>query len=334
MSVNLRSLIGKLNVSTRYAMEGAAGLCLSRTHYDVVPEHFVIKLLDQTGTDFDLIAKQFSLDRSRLAQDLNGTLDGLKAGNERNPSLGSLIVRMLTESWVVASINYNESSIRTGHAVLALLSDPELSARLGNRITDVSGITPDALAANFPDIVRASSESLPNGDVRPVSTSPAASARIFISYRRGDSAYSAGRIRDHLITAFGRDRVFMDVSDLTPGELYSVVLVDAISQCDVVIAVIGKHWNRTGGRTVLRRLEDKDDWVRQELTAGIEKGKRIIPCLVDDAKMPRPEDLPADVADVARRQATEISPDHFERDVAALIDVLKRIAPKAAKPSA
>lgn len=68
------------------------------------------------------------------------------------------------------------------------------------------------------EIVRGSSESLHESDVRPASTNTASSARIFISYRRRDSAYSAGRIRDHLITAFGSDRVFMDVSDLDPGE--------------------------------------------------------------------------------------------------------------------
>ena len=59
MSVNLRGLIGKLNDPTRGALESAAGLCLSRTHYDVEVEHFLMKLLDITGSDLQSLARQF-----------------------------------------------------------------------------------------------------------------------------------------------------------------------------------------------------------------------------------------------------------------------------------
>ncbi len=67
MGVNLRSLIGKLNDETRTALEAAAGLCLSRTHYDVEIEHFLMKLLDQTGGDFAAILQHYGVDRSRLS---------------------------------------------------------------------------------------------------------------------------------------------------------------------------------------------------------------------------------------------------------------------------
>ena len=94
MSVNLKALIGKLNPAVRGSLEAAAGLCLSRTHYDVEIEHYVIKLLDGTGTDFDLIAKHFSIDHSRLSIDLSRSLEKLKSGNAHTPALAPSLVGM------------------------------------------------------------------------------------------------------------------------------------------------------------------------------------------------------------------------------------------------
>jgi len=78
--VNLRSLIGKLNDTTRNAVEASAGLCLSRTHYDVEIEHYLMKLLDSSSGDFACIAKQFGVDKARLSAELTRSLDKLKSG--------------------------------------------------------------------------------------------------------------------------------------------------------------------------------------------------------------------------------------------------------------
>ena len=87
MTVNLRSLIGKLDHATRGAVESAAGLCLSRTHYDVEVEHYLMKLLDNTDSDASIVLKHFGVDRSRLSSDLQRALDKLKSGNARTPAL-------------------------------------------------------------------------------------------------------------------------------------------------------------------------------------------------------------------------------------------------------
>src|SRR5438874_11457022 len=71
MSVNLKSLIGKLNDTTRSALEGAAGLCLSRTHYDVEVEHYLLKLMETSDADLARIIKGFGIDKSRLSLDLS-----------------------------------------------------------------------------------------------------------------------------------------------------------------------------------------------------------------------------------------------------------------------
>jgi type VI secretion system protein VasG len=127
MSVNLRSLIGKLNPATRGCVEAGAGLCLARTHYDVEIEHFLTKALDSTDGDLAQILKHFGVNRSRLADDLARGLDRLKSGNARTPSLSPSLVKMLTEAWTLGSIDLGAPQVRIGHCVLALVSDTELS---------------------------------------------------------------------------------------------------------------------------------------------------------------------------------------------------------------
>ena len=83
--VNLKQLIGKLNNTTRRTLEAATGLCLSRTHYNVEIEHWLLKLLEQGGNDFEFIIRQFDVDPMRLQADLNRALDGFKTGNSRPP---------------------------------------------------------------------------------------------------------------------------------------------------------------------------------------------------------------------------------------------------------
>ena len=114
MSVNLKSLVGKLNDTTRGVLEAAAGLCLSRTHYDVEIEHFLMKLLDSTDGDFAAILKWFSVDRSRIAAELTRSLDKLKSGNARTPAFSPSLLKMFTEAWTLGSINFGAGEVRSG----------------------------------------------------------------------------------------------------------------------------------------------------------------------------------------------------------------------------
>ena len=163
MTVNLRSLISKLNPQARLALESAAGLCLSRTHYDVEIEHYVMKLLDATDGDCALILKHFGVDRSRLAADLAKSLDKLKSGNARTPSLSPSLVKMLTEAWTLGSIDYGDTSARTGHAIVALATNDELRRLVLDVSREFSKIVGDSLHKDFPDIVAASAEEAGSG---------------------------------------------------------------------------------------------------------------------------------------------------------------------------
>src|SRR5438132_8972538 len=90
-SLNLRSLVGKLNGHLRRALEAAAGLCVSRTNYNVEIEHWLMKLLEVSGTDLEAVFKQYEVDASRLSRDLTRVLDRLPTGNARNPALSQTL---------------------------------------------------------------------------------------------------------------------------------------------------------------------------------------------------------------------------------------------------
>ncbi len=158
MSVNLRSLIGKLNHETRSAVEAAAGLCLSRTHYDVEVEHYLVKLLDTTDTDFSLIIKHFGLDRSRLASDLQKGLDKLKRGNAKTPALSPQLVKMLTNAWTIGSVDYSANKARTGHTLLALVENEDLRRMLVDISREFTKLTSDGMRGPWDGIIGASVE--------------------------------------------------------------------------------------------------------------------------------------------------------------------------------
>jgi type VI secretion system protein VasG len=158
MATNLRAIIGKLNHTARGALEGAAGLCLSRTHYDVEIEHFLMKLLDSTGSDFTFILRHFGVDKSRLAAELTRSLDKLKSGNARTPAISPSVLQMLREAWVVGSLDFAGASIRTGYAILALASNEELARIVRDVSKEFQKIEPEALRKDFAAIVEQSEE--------------------------------------------------------------------------------------------------------------------------------------------------------------------------------
>ena len=158
MTINLRGLIGKLNAPTRNALEAAAGLCLSRTHYDVEIEHFFLKALDVSDGDLAFILKHYGVNRSRLSADLTRSLDKLKSGNARTPALSPTLTKMLSEAWLIGSVDFGESEIRTGHALLALATNEELRRLMLEVTREFDKIAGEALHKDFTTIVAESAE--------------------------------------------------------------------------------------------------------------------------------------------------------------------------------
>jgi len=158
MSTNLKALIDKLNDTTRKTLESAAGLCVARTHYDIEIEHYLLKALDASDNDISAILKHFGVDRSRLTKELERSLDSLKSGNARSPAFSPSVVKMLSEAWTVASIDFNAGSIRTGFTLLALLGDEELARLVKDFSKELQAIPPEGLRSSFYDIVSKSNE--------------------------------------------------------------------------------------------------------------------------------------------------------------------------------
>jgi type VI secretion system protein VasG len=156
--MNVKSLIGKLNDSTRGALEAAAGLCLARTHYDIEVEHYLTKLLDSTDNDVAAIFKHFEIDTSRFSGELTRALDRLKSGNARTPALSPTLMRMLSEAWTIGSIDYNAGQIRTGFTILALATHDELVRLMRDISKEFQKIQPDVLKKDFASIVANSGE--------------------------------------------------------------------------------------------------------------------------------------------------------------------------------
>jgi type VI secretion system protein VasG len=155
---NLKSLIGKLNTACRKSLESAAGLCLSHTHYDVELEHFFIKLLDIQDTDFQKILRYFEINESHLIGDLMGVIEKFKTGNARTPALSPRIPQMIKEAWLVASVDFQVPAIRSGHILLALLSNPETARALISSSSLFKKISMETLKGAFSDLTAGSAE--------------------------------------------------------------------------------------------------------------------------------------------------------------------------------
>jgi hypothetical protein len=151
---------------------------------------------------------------------------------------------------------------------------------------------------------------------------PAASGRIFISYRREETAYPAGWLYDRLADRFGGGQVFKDVDSIQLGDDFVEVIARAVGSCDVLLALIGDAWLTVTDEHGRRRLDDPDDFVRLEIEAALTRKVRVIPILVDGAGMPRADELPDSLVKLVRRQALELSPSRFEFDTSRLLKVL------------
>jgi hypothetical protein len=145
--------------------------------------------------------------------------------------------------------------------------------------------------------------------------------RVFISYRREETAYPAGWLYDRLANRYG-GQVFKDVDSIQLGDDFVEVITRAVGSCDVLLALIGDQWLAITDARGRRRLDDPGDFVRLEIEAALTRNVRVIPILVEGARLPRADELPPSLAGLVRRQALELSPARFDFDTSRLLKVL------------
>jgi TIR domain len=148
-----------------------------------------------------------------------------------------------------------------------------------------------------------------------------------MSYRREDSGGDTGRIADRLRKEFGDDTVFMDVDGVHLGVDFVKHLTEEVARCDVLLAVIGRSWVDFPDETGARRLDNPADFVRVELRAALQRDIPVIPVLINGARVPRRDLLPADIAPLAVRNGLDVRHVSFHTDLNRLVRELK---PKAA----
>lgn len=183
--------------------------------------------------------------------------------------------------------------------------EPKLVATLGDRVADVPAWGRSGLAADRPVVT-------------PV-------RGIFLSYRRDDAEGQAGRLYGDLAQAFGEGFVFMDVAGIGAGLDFRKVIDKHVTSCAVLLALIGPEWLDAKDSTGSRRLDDPTDFVRLETAAALRRDIPVVPILVRGARMPRPEQLPEDLKDLAYRNGAELTHARWSSDVEILVKELKQL---------
>jgi len=157
-AIDLKALISRLTDLGKRQLEAAAGLTLSRSHYNVEIEHVLVKLIETPGSDVSLILKQSGVDAGRVLAELTRALDKMRTGNARAPALSPDIVTWLREAWLIASLEANQGKMRTGHLMAALLSDEALARSMRDSSPSLFAIPSDALRKNLEALTRGSDE--------------------------------------------------------------------------------------------------------------------------------------------------------------------------------
>jgi hypothetical protein len=148
-------------------------------------------------------------------------------------------------------------------------------------------------------------------------------AKVFINYRRADSAGYSGRVMDRLDRELGRDLVFMDVDAIPLGTNFTKVLHEEVAKCGVLLAVIGPNWLDARDEHGNRRLDNPNDFVRIEIAAALQRSIPVIPILLDGARIPKADELPEDLKELALRNGMEVRHASFQDDMNRLIRGLK-----------
>jgi type VI secretion system protein VasG len=163
VAIDLKSLVGRMNALTRRQLEAAAGLTLSRTHYNVEIEHVLLKLVETGGSDVAAVLRKGGVDAGRVANEITRALDKFKTGNARAPSLSPDIVTWLREAWLLTSLESGAPKIRSGHLLAALLNDESLGRTVKDSAPSLLNLPADAVRRNLGEMAEGSEESAEAG---------------------------------------------------------------------------------------------------------------------------------------------------------------------------
>ncbi len=155
---------------------------------------------------------------------------------------------------------------------------------------------------------------------------------LFISYRHKGTMGWAGRLCDDFRRRFDASQVFMDIMGLDggirPGRNFEQELTNALSKCDVLVALIDPEWTSCKDPDGCRRLDDPKDWVRNEIASAFQRKIFVVPVLLGKAKSPDEKELPEEIKLLCKQQSVELSDHRWNYDVEELVKCIRSLAPQ------
>jgi len=215
VNVDMKALLSKLNGFSTTALHNAAGLCVSRTNYEILVEHFLLKCLETPGSDIPLILRRFEIDPARVLQALTDALEDAKTGNAGKPVFSPILIELFEAAWLIASVDLGEARVRSGALLLAFLAKPGFYG--GGRYVDaLKVINRETLQREFWSIVKGSSEqSAPLKEGAPAAGRAAAAADGGGSFLQRFCVDFTARAREGKIDpVFGRDEETRQIVDV------------------------------------------------------------------------------------------------------------------------
>jgi hypothetical protein len=229
-------------------------------------------------------------------------------------------VRCVVVLWSKLSIQSSlevmaDIAVRRNALVQVIIEDVDIPGKFRSLpFANLSAWAGDAQAGEFRELMELIA---PHVAVKPSTgeRSGPAAHRVFLCYRRRDTQGHTGRLRDRLVTIYGKDAVFMDVDDVPYGVDFVHHIEETLSTCSVMVVLIGPGWLTSADRKGRRRLDQEDDLVRGEIAAALRGRIPIIPVLVEDAAMPDSDDVPDEIRGLTRRTTIELTHRRWDSDV-------------------
>ncbi|MFC1434137.1 TIR domain-containing protein [Streptacidiphilus sp. N1-3] len=154
-------------------------------------------------------------------------------------------------------------------------------------------------------------------------------AGVFINYRTGDGDQLAAAVDEALRAKLGDDMVFRDHRTIRKGADYRVELQQNLERCSVLLVLIGSNWLTLTDSSGHRRIDAPDDWVRREIASMLTWRRRVIPILLNDARLPGPNELPHEIAELPNHQAMYLRTKHVHQDLPLIVSEVREEVPAA-----
>ena len=210
--VELKPLVGRLNACTKQALEDGVGLCVSRGQYEITVEHLLIKLFDNGQADIALILRQNGLDAALVKRDMDRAIEDMRTGNAGKPAFSPLLLELLQDAWLIASVNLSETRIRSGAILLAFLARATYYAT-GDYAAPLRALNRESLLAGFSATCAASIEKSAEAAGSGEGGSRAASGEASAIQRFCENFTDKAR-RGEIDPVFGRDLEIRQMVDI------------------------------------------------------------------------------------------------------------------------